>query len=745
MKTLLVIFSFISFSLFAQPNFRADSLSSAYNQASYDTSKVQILNQLALAEIGKNPLKTLQYTEQSYELATQISYQKGIADALQIKGVLNYRIGDVESAFANLLPALEIYQQLNDKHSFALTLRYIGNAYFTNEDYVKSIDYYTQSYYKSIELNNEELLATCAGNIGRAYSYLQQYDSAIFFLSQSEIINRKLNNQYGLANVFMSLGKVLTEQDKHKEGLLKLFEALELLKISGDFIRCSEVICIISQSYLSKGQTIRAKMYARQAVEFASKSQAKQYEVEAYKLLFQINKLEQNYDSATYYLELHNIVRDCLYNEQKAKQIADITINYDFKRNIYEKELLKQKSELQYSVINQQKIIIVAIFIVVLLTTGLSYSYFRTNKKTKKLNHEIIKINAEINEQKEKLSIQNEQITFQNKQLEQKNEKISSQRDDIEKQNNKLKSQQLILEDTVSQMEELNQQLSEANEKIKSRQVQLVQSEKMFSLGQLTAGIAHEINNPVNFIGASIIGLRDLLNDLQQIIMAYETLTIDNANSQLILIDNLKKELGFQDIMIGLVELAGNIEAGAKRTAEIVRGLRTFSRLDENALKDTNIHENLDATLVILRNQYKDRIDVIKKYDENLPIIKCFPGKLNQVFINLISNAIHAIKKKKTGKIGFITIQTTFLNEQKQLCIAISDDGTGIKPEHFSKIFDPFFTTKEIGEGTGLGLSISLGIIKDHQGKIEIQTEWGVGTTFYIYIPTDMIIQNNID
>jgi signal transduction histidine kinase len=741
MKFIFIILSFIFFSLSAQPNFKADSLLSAYNQASYDTTKTRILIQLALLEIGKNPLKSLQYAEQSYELAKQNSYQKGIADALQIKGVLSYRIGDVESAFSNLLPALEIYQTINDSYSFALTLRYIGNAYFTNEDYAKSIDYYVQSYYKSIELNNEDLVATCSGNIGRAYSYLQKYDSAIYFLSQSEIINRKLNNQQGLGHVFMSLGKVLVEQGKQKEGLSKLFEAIELLKMVEDYTRCSEVACIISNSYLSKGQSIRAKMFALQAIEFANLSNAKQYKAEAYKLLFQINKYDKRYDSATYYLEQHNFLRDCLYNEQKTKLIADITVNYDFKRNLYEKELLKQKSELQNSVIHQQKIIIAAIFVLVLLMTGLSYSYFRTIKKTKKLNQEILKQNAEINEQREELFTQNEQIILQNKQLEQQNEEISTQRNDIESQNTKLKAQQSILEDTVSQMEELNQQLSEANERIKSAQVQLVQSEKMASLGQLTAGIAHEINNPVNFIGASIIGLRDLLNDLQKIMFSYENLTLDNANSQLPLIENLKNELGFQDIMIGLVELAGNIETGAKRTAEIVKGLRTFSRLDENEIKEINIYENIEATLVILRNQYKDKIEIIRDYDQDIYNIKCFPGKLNQVFINLISNAIHAIKKKNNLQGSYIKIKTTLINEKKEICIAISDNGIGIKEENVHKIFDPFFTTKEIGEGTGLGLSITMGIIKDHQGRIELKTQYEEGTTFFIYLPLHLEIK----
>ncbi len=270
--------------------------------------------------------------------------------------------------------------------------------------------------------------------------------------------------------------------------------------------------------------------------------------------------------------------------------------------------------------------------------------------------------------------------------------------------------------------------MTQAFEQLKSAQSKLVESEKMASLGVLTAGVAHEINNPVNFITGGIESLQENyadVQDLQQKLIAYHVNKGDDTLWKEI--EDQKKLLNLESLLPEIDELMNSIRSGAERTAEIVRGLRNFSRLDENDMKKANIEEGLDNTLVILNNRLKNKINIVKEYGSVKPIM-CYPGQLNQVFMNIIYNAADAIKEK-----GVITITT--LEENGNLMIKIRDNGMGMPEEVRSHIFEPFFTTKPVGKGTGLGLSIAYGIIEKHKGRIEVESEPGQGTEFIITLP----------
>ncbi|MGD0755069.1 MAG: AAA family ATPase [Bacteroidales bacterium] len=281
-----------------------------------------------------------------------------------------------------------------------------------------------------------------------------------------------------------------------------------------------------------------------------------------------------------------------------------------------------------------------------------------------------------------------------------------------------LKNEQLNI-----QKEELNTTL----DNLKYSQVQLVQSEKMASLGQLVAGIAHEINNPVNFISAGVDSLSNNLEEIRQVIEIYHKITARNVNIKLKEIEELKERVNYKEAIREINKLIDSIKNGAKRTTEIVRGLRTFSRLDEDILKMADIHEGIDSTLILLHNKYKNRIEIVKNYSD-LPFIECYPGQLNQVFMNILSNAVDAIDEK-----GTITISTSISGESVK--VSIKDTGYGIHENLKTKIFDPFFTTKGVGKGTGLGLSISQSIIEKHKGTISFKSEQGNGTVFIITLP----------
>ncbi|MEO5675690.1 MAG: ATP-binding protein [Chitinophagales bacterium] len=275
---------------------------------------------------------------------------------------------------------------------------------------------------------------------------------------------------------------------------------------------------------------------------------------------------------------------------------------------------------------------------------------------------------------------------------------------------------------------EKNRQLDQSYLELQNAQALLVQSEKMASLGQLTAGLAHEINNPINFISASISPLKRDIEEIMSLLERYTELEKGNVSDKVeeILLFRNKFDLSFtiQEIR----SLIQGIEEGSNRTAEIVKGLRNFSRLDEEGMKLIDIHSGIESTLFLMSNKLREKNIETSILFGDLPEINAHKGQLNQVFMNLLTNAIDAIENN--GKI-FITTSS----ENKNVKIFIRDTGKGINAELIQKIFDPFFTTKEVGKGTGLGLSISYGIIEKHRGKIEVKSEVGKGTEFIIVLP----------
>jgi len=314
-----------------------------------------------------------------------------------------------------------------------------------------------------------------------------------------------------------------------------------------------------------------------------------------------------------------------------------------------------------------------------------------------------------------------------------KKEKEASQQKTVEvlKENEKIiKEQNIVLEQNVEKRtKDLNQTLKD----LKQAQSKLVDSEKMSSLGLLTAGIAHEINNPINFVSSSISPLRQDLDDIKTILAKYEEIGgNDNVEEKLRDIKQLKERLDYDIIKTELETIVNGIEDGAKRTAEIVSGLRNFSRLDEGELKSANINEGINSTLILIKNKLNG-ISIVKNLGD-LPNIECYPGKLNQLFLNLVDNAIGAIiSKEMNTSEGEIGIKTWA--DREFLYIEVSDNGIGIKKEIKDKIFEPFFTSKEVGSGTGLGLSIAYSIVESHNGEITVESEENIGTQIKIALP----------
>ncbi len=271
--------------------------------------------------------------------------------------------------------------------------------------------------------------------------------------------------------------------------------------------------------------------------------------------------------------------------------------------------------------------------------------------------------------------------------------------------------------------------LQDLQSKLSKSKEQLVEKEKMASLGQLTAGIAHEINNPINFMNGNAIALQMDLKDLEPILAELlEWKKSPNSNKSLQKIKNHLSDVDLAFVLDEMNHITDGIQRGSKRIQNIVSSLKTFSHQSEEKFSLHQLNDLLNAALTILQNKINEHQIVIRKHYGDLPEISCMPARLNQVFMNLLDNAIDAIGMK-----GTITLSTSLDNDYA--IISIHDTGVGIEEQDRPYLFDPFYTTKEIGKGTGLGLSISYGIIKEHGGRIEVFSKLNEGTEFRVKLP----------
>lgn len=294
----------------------------------------------------------------------------------------------------------------------------------------------------------------------------------------------------------------------------------------------------------------------------------------------------------------------------------------------------------------------------------------------------------------------------------------------------KYKEAQSTLEG-MSKQTGFEEELQQVYHQLEDAQAMVLHAEKMSSLGQLTAGIAHEINNPVNFVANGINSLKENFQQIHVFIENYRRIceleTIEEVQKYYKILRGDDKE--YDHINTSMEESLEDVEYGTTRITEIVNGLRSFSRQDESEIKEAHVHDIIDNALLILKPKYKKKAKVLKDYDHGLQTIKCLPGQLNQVLVNLIGNASDAIDFK-----GTLTIRTKDLDDDN-IQLQIQDDGKGIPEDVQRKIFDPFFTTKAVGKGTGLGLSITYGIIEKHGGTIKVESEEGKGTVFIVTLP----------
>lgn len=369
---------------------------------------------------------------------------------------------------------------------------------------------------------------------------------------------------------------------------------------------------------------------------------------------------------------------------------------------------------------------------------------------------QLVQLEEEIEEQEESIALGEQTLYDQDKLIQQRNREIREREEQLEKMGNVVDTQQdtlllliaflvflviiLIIAYRAYQARRkaakvLNQQKEELKElldELQSTQTQLVQSEKMASLGVLTAGIAHEINNAINYVYSGIHVLDSKFKEIKPLMTSLKTLgknsgTLEGKVDKIL---KQREEVEYDSSEEVIDTMIKSIRVGAERTIDIVKGLRTFSRAQEESMSEMDLHDDIDVALLLLKNKIKHNVKIKKDLADKLPVMYGYSGQVGQAILNIVGNAIDAIASRDDPK---ILIRTTVIGDKVKL--SIKDNGVGIKREDLDKIFDPFYTTKKIGEGTGLGLSITYGIIEKHNGSIKVESKSGVGTEFKIELP----------
>jgi len=722
-KILLLIFlSAFSLKVRSQASdadsFRIDSLKKVLVTEKEDTNKVNTLFNLIDVYFKEFDIgKVLIAANQALSISTQIDFQKGkgiafldlsayyyltdqydeskkdanlalkifeevkdkskIAESYLELGGLDMLLGNTGETLKFFYAALKIYEELKDNKQIANCLSAIGLTYYQAEDYEQSLIAYTGALNKYKEMNTEIGSEQCYIYIANIYNVQKKYREALNYDSTGLKISIKEGNKQAQAAAYSCLGDILFQQidlsqsnKSNNQQTKSLMEALKNYEQSlnnyrdvGDGGGMGDTYERVSEVDIRLHKFSEAKKYADSALLIAKKINAKDNLEKSYQVLAKVDSAQGNYKQAYEHYKLHILYRDSIINEEAKRKSLQTSMQYDFdkKESIAKAEQDKKDAEAK-RIKNQQYFAIAALGVLGLAVLIIALIQFRNNKQKQKAN-------LLITRQKQKV------------------------------------------EATLTEL--------------KSTQAQLIQSEKMASLGELTAGIAHEIQNPLNFVNNFSEVNTELIDELKE---------------------ERKKEIrdfkNEDDILNDIKENEQKINHHGKRADAIVKGMLQHSRSSTGVKEPTNINALADEYLRLsyhgLRAKDKSfNANFKTDFDESIGNINIVPQDIGRVLLNLYNNAFYAVtekaKQKTNGYEPTISVSSKKVNNRVEL--TVKDNGNGIPQKVVDKIFQPFFTTKPTGEGTGLGLSLSYDIVKAHGGELKVETKEGEGSRFIIDLP----------
>jgi signal transduction histidine kinase len=712
-------FCFISASVFSQIS-RKDSLLTHLKSLEEDSTKVSLYLDLGLEYLGSDIKTALTYFDKAINLGEQIGYETGLAKAHNAKGRAFAQQGELQNAILSFQEALKFFHETNNKTGEANVLSNLGSIYYMLGNSRKALELHFQSLKLSEELGNKLRIGTSMNNIGTVYlKNSKTIKEALSFFKKSLAVFEEINEQQGMATASMNIGEVYFLEATYDSAIYFHEKALKLSEGTIDatfpLTQLGEINAAIGnfqkaysfhRSAIQLSEKLDAKFELTQSLIGLAKTQIKQktfesalttlerakllaLEVEAknelldiYQNLAETQALTGNYKAA-YENEINSkIVKEEIAKSSTEQMIQQLQFDYELNKKEAEIELLQKDTELKNAAVFNQRLIIFATISGLLIFILISIYLFRNNLSKQKAN----------------------QI------LQEQKEEIIAQREKVE----------------------------EALDQLKSTQAQLIQSEKMASLGELTAGIAHEIKNPLNFVKNFSEVSIELLDEMKEELAEGNLLTV--------------KEIT-EDIKINLEK----INQHGKRADSIVQGMLEHSRSSVGEKVETDINTLVDEFLRLsyhgIKAKNKDfNAKFTSDFVPDLPPIEVVSQDIGRVILNLINNAFYAVnertKKGENSYIPAVAVSTSIAqienkseigrgstSIQKSVKITVEDNGTGIPDSIKEKIFQPFFTTKPTGQGTGLGLSLAYDIVKAHGGFIDVTSEENVGTSFSVFLP----------
>ena len=674
---------------------------------------IQMLEK-ARSMVANYPDSAIVLADRALVLAKRFEKPEPAGNALITLGLANMTLGNWTAAESHYRQAIEIFSNLGDRLNLANAYSQLGYALQAQGLYDEVLRLQLDALEIREELSTDSsLIARSVGAVGMVYQNLGNLDQAMKYFEESLRIRQNIENprEVGIAFSLKNIGSIHQLEGRHDEALDYFQQALGIFERNQNLQFVETMYRLIGVSYLSTGEVLLAERYFEKALDIADNfkgraikarslfelgkvyreagqsRKAERYLKESLQLsknskdvVFEKNALQElsmlyeqkgQPDSAIVYFRKYVNVKDSLFNDRQTRTLAEIQTAYESEKKEQEIRYLTEKQARQA---RERYIFFAGLFLLTLLA---AFAFWMNARR---------------------------KIAFKGLYKEKKK-----------------------VEGLLGEKEDLLQHLEDAQD-------QLVQSEKMASLGQLTAGIAHEINNPINFVSSNLEALKLDFEDLNQLLVLFPKLQDGSIDKTTLL--NKAKDIDLDFLLEEMNALIEGMGRGATRTRDIVSSLKTFSRQGQEVFLPADIHEGIDAALMILSNQLKHRIVVEKQYG-NLPAIDCQIDKLNQVFVNLINNASDAINGE-----GKITIKTS--QQDNWVEIKIKDTGSGMDEATQKHIFEPFYTTKEIGVGTGLGLYISYGIIEQHHGNIRVWSKLEEGTEFTILLPIKQPVEPTI-